>query len=184
MLKIMLFSGRGAFSRIIQLGSGSKFSHVGFALNHPDHGDCIFESTSLGKLKDVNTHKKVKGVQLVPYQARVDTYDGQVFVRDIIGDISDDQMDIVYSYINTLSGIPYEKDNLQLARAALDIFPWQNNEKDESTLFCSELAAKVLRGISVLTHDDTPTNEFTPADFGEDLPLYDGYKWGNIKRIK
>jgi len=136
---ILLFKGNGWLSALIMAAPGASYSHVGMFVDHPDHGHCVFESTSLGVLPDLIKGVPVCGVQLVPYQDRVDSYDGEVFVRPILGGRTAAQIQGVLDYIDKYHGTPYEKDNLQLARAELDIFPWQKNETHQ---VCSVLKMK------------------------------------------
>jgi len=178
---ILLFKGTGIFSSLIMAAPGSDYSHVGLFVDHPSFGPCVFESTSLGTLPDVMTQEKICGVQLVPAGPRIEGYDGEVFLRPLIGELSDEQSGAIMSFIDAYHGTPYEKDNLQLARAELDLFPWQANKVDNSSLFCSETAVMCLRQAGVLIDDGVPQNEFTPTDCSNDsLTTTNGFSYGDI----
>ena len=58
---------------------------------------------------------------------------------------------------------PYEKDQLELIKAAYD-GPWGNNQPDLSSIFCSELVAEAYQRLGLLSRK-IPANEFTPADW-------------------
>jgi len=58
---------------------------------------------------------------------------------------------------------------LELLKSAYD-GPFGKNEEDLSSLFCSELVAEAYQRLGLLT-EGTPSNEFTPADFGGDINL-------------
>jgi hypothetical protein len=177
---IILFSGKGAFSAIIQAGTGSKYSHVAM---YAGNGQ-IFESTSIGNTPDAITGKLQEGVQLTDFDDRVANYEGKVFYRSIKGHRNAGQEFVMAELIQSLHGTPYEQSNWELASAALDHLPWHANKGDESSLFCSELAAKVLRAMEILPFTDLPTNEFTPADFSTKMKLEAGYCWDKIYKIK
>ena len=177
---IILFSGEGAFSKIIQLGTGSKWSHVAMYAGNNQ----IFESTSIGNTIDAITGKLQNGVQLTDFDARVANYEGGVAYRAITGRRNPAQEFVLAELIQSLHGTPYESSKWQLASAALDRLPWHANKQDESSLFCSELVAKVLRAMEILPFTAEPTNEYTPADFGEKLKLLPGYKWGKTLKLK
>ena len=165
---ILLFKGNGLFSALIMAAPGADYSHVGLYVDHPEYGPCVFESTSLGTLPDKITGEPICGVQLVSFEDRITTYDGEVFHRPIIGPRTMVQHQAVYDFINQYHGTPYEEDNLQLARAELDIFPWHENKPDESSLFCSETVVMCARSAGLIEDDGTPPNEFTPTDCSDD----------------
>ncbi len=179
---ILLFKGNGLFSALIMAAPGAEYSHVGMFVKHPTHGDCVFESTSLGTLPDVITGEKINGVQLVKFEDRVKFYDGEVYHRPIIGPRTMTQHQAIYDYIDEKHGTPYEKDKLQLARAELDIFPWQLNKPDDSTIFCSENYIMCGRRARLIVDDGTPPNEGTPTDC-ETLDLMPGLTFGELTRL-
>jgi hypothetical protein len=183
---ILPFKGNGLFSTIIMAAPGAEYSHVGMFVDHPEYGPCVFESTSLGTLPDVITGKKICGVQLVPFEQRVESYDGEVFHRPIIGERTPEQIQGILDFIDTYHGTPYEADRRQLANAQLDIpiFPWQKNKPDASTLFCSETVVMCQRSAGIIIDDGMPANEFTPTDCSDDhLVLNDGFQFGDIALI-
>jgi hypothetical protein len=63
---------------------------------------------------------------------------------------------------------PYEKDKLELIKAAYD-GPLGHNEEDLSSLFCSELVAEAYQKMGLLREPPKglPSNEYTPKDFSE-----------------
>lgn len=178
---ILLFKGSGLFSALIMAAPGADYSHVGMFVRHPTYGPCVFESTSLGTLPDKITGKKICGVQLVPFEQRINGYDGEVSHRPIVGPRTLTQHQAVYDFINQYHGTLYEEDNLQLVRAELDIFPWHRNKPDDSTLFCSETVVMCARVAGLIVDDGNSPNEFTPTDCSDDhLVLTDGLHWGDI----
>lgn len=181
---ILLFKGNGWFSSIIMAHPKAEYSHV--ALVYEDRGNkFVFESTSLGTLHDVRTCAPICGVQVVPLEERIATYDGEVFHRPIIGKRSQVNKTMFDLFIDLHHGKPYESSNWELANAQLDVFPWNANKADDSTLFCSETAIMALKEAEFIGDWGTlPPNEFTPTDLARPLPLRAGFNDGPIEQIK
>lgn len=180
---LILFKGKGLFSRLIMAAPGASFSHIGMYVRFGNKPR-IFESTSLGTLADVITGEKINGVQLVAFQERVDSYEGEVFYRPIIGPRTMTQHTLLDEYINLNHGKPYEKSKRELANAQLDLpLPWELNKEDDSSLFCSETAAYALRAMGIMENTTKPANEFTPSDFAGDVALKSGFSFGELKAI-
>lgn len=178
---IILFKGQGLFSRLIMAAPGASFSHVGMYVRFGRHS-CLFESTSLGILQDIITDQRINGVQLVPFEQRVNTYEGEVFHRPILGPRTATQHRLLEEFINLHYAKPYEKSMRELANAELDLpLPWELNKEDDSSLFCSETAAYALRAMGLMENTTKPANEFTPSDFAGDIALKPGYSFGELK---
>jgi len=185
---VVLFSGKGLVSRVIQLGTGSEWSHV--ALVVPDStqedGVALLESTTLSDVPCLDAGVPMKGVMRVPIEERVSTYDGKIAVRSIEGPVSPAQVLQCAIEEKTYMGRPYEENQLELASSALDATGLLTNQEDMSSVFCSELTATVLIACNILSKDRA-TNEYTPADFSlEDgnVQLRDGYSWGEQVVVK
>lgn len=164
---IILFSGKGAFSDIIKYGTFSKWSHVGMVLKLPGYEFLtVWESTTLSNIADLDTKKPRKGVQLVALSDRVHQYSGSIAVRQLQGGSLDEgAIDNLMGLREEIKGKEYEKDKLELIKAAYD-GPFGKNSEDLSSLFCSELVAEAYQRLGLL--DETkPSNEYTPADFSE-----------------
>ena len=176
-LDIVLFSGKGRISRAIKWATESNKSHVALTL-HAHEYDCLalFESTTLSDIPDLVSDKPMKGAQLVNMSSRLKSYDGKVWVRQIIGPRTHRQKHLAMDVMREFWGRPYEQDEIELIRSALDIknIPFLTNQPDASSVFCSELAAIMLRKTGILQEGQSP-NEFTPADFERDLDLHKGY---------
>ena len=72
-------------------------------------------------------------------------------------------------YRKEVQGTPYEKNDLEMARSALDFHEeylsfLRNTHEDLSSLFCSELVAEAYKHMGILNTDKL-SNEFTPDDF-------------------
>ena len=182
---IMLFSGEGLISRAIQLLTRSPWSHVALALHLPSYDQVLcYESTTLSKIPDLSTGAGVKGVQLVPLSQRIATYEGDIAFRKVHGPRSKDMKVLAAGFVREFAGRPYEKNQLELIRSALDFLPHQENQPDASSVFCSELSCSMHRRVGVQVVNDSPPNEFTPADFAGDLPMMEGYTLGEVVAIE
>ena len=177
---LLLFKGRGVFSRLITALPGSDYSHVGMYVSLLN--DYVFESTSLGTLPDIMTGEPINGVQVTRFEDRVRSYDGEVFVRPVMGSRSQDQKNELRSFIHRHHGKPYEQSNWELASAELDIMPWHKNKPDDSSLFCSETVCMALRAMGLMP-EGLAANEFTPSDFSGDIELCEGYQWGDVSPL-
>ena len=199
-----LFSGEGAISNIIKLGSGSKWSHVGLALRLPEFPReslpdaarelldaredrvLILESTTLSGIDDLLTGLPIKGVQIVPFSERLESYKGDVAWRPVVGPRDPDAYKRSALFVDQWHGTPYEKDQLQLARAALDFITLKGNQPDTHSLFCSEMAILHHRICGLMwphTEGESgsqgwPANEFTPGDFAGKSVLPWMREWG------
>lgn len=171
---VVLFSGRGLFSLGIRIGTGSKWSHVGMILRLDDFDFvCLWESTTLSNIADLSTGQRTKGVQLVGMMDRIKDYEGEISIRQLRGvELNKDQVGVLRQFRHELKGRPYEQDRWELLHSAS---PFTNRE-DLSSIFCSELVAETYQRLGLLDKSK-PSNEYTPADFGEsrDLILKSGY---------
>jgi hypothetical protein len=185
---IVLFSGKGGISHGIKLVTNSKWSHVGMVLRLPDSKAVfLWESTTLSNLKDAIDGKTKKGVQLVLLSERLRSYGGEVNVRHL------ENYQVTRKEYMKLMGLreqarnrPYEKDRLELIKAAYD-GPLGHNEEDLSSLFCSELVAEAYQRLGLLREppNGLPSNEYTPKDFSDrkGLVLEKGASLGKEKSI-
>jgi hypothetical protein len=177
---IVLFSGTGFVSRMIQMFSGSEFSHVGMVVNIKEYDMLLlFESTTLSKVKHIDTHQSTQGVQLVPLSERVKCYGrDKVVFRKLEGVTrSPDMVQDFKIFRKEVKGRPYEQSKIELAKSAFDLFPDQ--DEDLSSLFCSELIAEMYQRwglfIGAKEHPNfIPSNEYTPADFQKDMSMKGG----------
>jgi hypothetical protein len=168
---IVLFSGKGGISAGIKWATVSRWSHVGMILTLPEYDFVtIWESTTLSNVEDLDTKTPVKGVQLVPLSARIQSYGGDIAVRQLSGvELAQEDARELMQLRRDIAGRPYEEDKIELIKAAYD-GPLGRNAEDLSSLFCSELVAEAYQRLGLL--DETKhSNEYTPADFSEDEDL-------------
>lgn len=174
---IVLFSGKSAG---IKWATLSEWSHVGMVLVLEEYDFvCLWESTTLSDINDLETGEARKGVQLVPLSSRVQKYGGRIAMRRLQGvEFGKKDMASLMAARKELGRRPYERSQAELIKAAFD-GPFATNEEDLSSLFCSELVAEAYQALGLIRSGkkDKSSNEYTPADFsskGEDLPWLRG----------
>lgn len=158
---IVLFSGRGAISAAIKVGSQSRWSHVGMIVRD-DLLDMVllWESTTLVNVPDVVDDLPVKGVQVVSFSRRVEAYDGDMAVRRLQGVRTPAMIDGFRRAREEFHRKPYEQRLIALALAALP----GTVPSDLSSLFCSEVVWATYQHMGLIPSGTNP-GEVVPADF-------------------
>lgn len=167
---LVFFAGRGLLSDSVKAVTHSRWSHVAMVMVLPEYDFvCLWESTALSNLKDLNIGRTHEGVQLVPLSTRLRTYEGDMALRQLRGvRLSRRDMQKLMALRRRLGGRPYEESTLELMAAAYDGLLGEQNE-NLSSLFCSELVAETYQALGLIRggRKDKPSNEYTPADFAE-----------------
>lgn len=170
---ILLYSGTGAISTAIKIGTCSKWSHVGVIVRPRDFDMvCVLQSTTLSKAKDIISNQPVEGVQLNFLSESIEIYPGGIAVRKLDVLRTDNILKAVRDFRKEVHGRPYEEKKIQLLKSAWDFFGGEN-EEDLSSLFCSELVAELYQRMGLLD-EEKPSNEYTPKDFAGKLDLLHG----------
>ncbi len=190
---IVLFSGKGMVSEGIKRFTFSKWSHVGMVIYSKEFETVLlWESTTLSNIKDIDSGEHRKGVQIVPLSQRIASYNGEIAIRKLDVERTDEMKKKLIKLRNDVRGRPYEKDEIQLIKSAYD-GPFGRNTEDLSSLFCSELVAEAYQAMGLLEevtkrNGSKPSNEYTPADFSykkrESLDLLNGAKLGREIIVK
>ncbi len=163
---IVLFSGKGGISTGIKWFTHSRWSHVGMVLRLPEwDAVLLWESTTLGNLTDVESGREHKGVQLVPLSERIHKYQGEASIRLLDIERTPEMLKELSLLRSEVKGRPYEKDKIELFKAAYD-GPFGANREDLSSLFCSEMVAEAYQRMGLLG-EKKPSNEYTPKDFSD-----------------
>ncbi|WP_343561584.1 hypothetical protein [Kiloniella sp. b19] len=170
---IVLFAGESLFSKAIRFVTRSQWSHVGMVIKIERWNlALLWESTTPSDAKDIEGGTVTNGVQLVALSSRVQSYKGKIAIRQLNKSISDEQIDRLAAFRESVKGRKFEKDALELVRAAMDnTFLGDEEGEDLSSFFCSELIAESYQAMGLLQEGDKPSNEFTPADFSSRKPL-------------
>ncbi|MEK6807359.1 MAG: YiiX/YebB-like N1pC/P60 family cysteine hydrolase [Pseudomonadota bacterium] len=184
---LVFFAGRGLLSDSVKAVTDSRWSHVAMVMVLPEYDFvCLWESTALSNLKDLNIGRTHEGVQLVPLSTRLRTYEGDMALRQLCGvRLSRRDMQKLMALRRKLGGRPYEASTLELMAAAYDGLLGEQQE-NLSSLFCSELVAETYQALGLIRggRKDKPSNEYTPADFAEtteSLPWIRGHLGPEIR---
>ncbi len=184
---LVFFAGRGLVSDSIKAVTDSRWSHVAMVMVLPEYDFvCLWESTTLSNLKDLNLGHSHEGVQLVPLSTRLRHYEGDMALRKL-EDVRLGKRDLqkLMALRRRLSGRPYEESTLELMTAAYD-GPLGEQKENLSSLFCSELVAETYQALGLIRcgRKDKSSNEYTPADFSEgteNLPWIRGHLGPEIR---
>jgi hypothetical protein len=171
---IVLFSGKGFISGLIKWFTRSPHSHVGMVIRSVEIDMILlWESTTLSKVKDILSHTSKQGVQLVLLSERVNTYKGKIGIRKLEGvDMTGKRIETLTDFRNEMKDCDYEQNKLELAKSAYD-GPFGRNKENLSSVFCSELIAEMYERWELLP-EAVASNEYTPADFGNEIELEQG----------
>tara|TARA_B100001093_G_scaffold466915_1_gene485722 strand:+ start:2452 stop:3099 length:648 start_codon:yes stop_codon:yes gene_type:complete len=147
---ILLYNSKYWYSRLIEIGSGSKFSHISIILKDPTFinpnlkGKYILES-SYEDIPDSNTGKKVWGVQIIPLQHVIDEYKnsyvGNLYYRKLKTKKNDEFYEKLKSCIIHTEGDKYDLNPVDWFKAEFQINI--GNTRKEDTFWCSALVGYV-----------------------------------------
>ena len=172
---LVFFSGKSHSSTLVKLSTSSHWSHVAMVYRDGDRV-LLWEAATLRNIPDYDSGKVVRGVRLACLSDYLNQYDGDIAVRHLDVERTDEMLQAFAVFREQVRGRPYEKDLLEKVLAACD-FLWCENVEDLSSFFCSELVAETYQRMGLLS-EDKPSNEYTPHDFTSDaavpLPLFKG----------
>ena len=167
---ILLFSEKGCcFSKLIEVCTNSKFSHVAMVLKNPTFlcpgldGLYILEST-IETTEDAIDHKHKFGVQVHKLADYLDKFNGSIYLRKLKCERSDDfynQLKLIYNDVNN---ILYDTDPMDWFKASLNIEI--GNVHKINTFWCSALIAYIYVRLGLLP-PQIPWTIITPAKFSE-----------------
>ena len=165
---IVLFSGVDPYSRLVKVGTSSKWSHVGMIVESPQHEFLtMWESSIREDTLDVETNEHREGVRLVSFKDRVQAFEGEVSIRQLQGGVfTNENLRCFFDLREELRGRAYERNKFELIKASNER-AFRNTVEDLSSLFCSELVAEAYQRLGLLT-EDKPSNDYAPVDFSHD----------------
>ncbi len=165
---IVLFSGKGLIGLVIKKYTNSLWTHVGMVIKSDEWDTLLlWESTTLSKLKDVESKTARQGVQSVFLSKTIEVYNGDVAIRKLKVDRTPEMIDALKEFREEVRNRPYERNFIEAFKGAYEGFAGENVE-DLSSLFCSELVAEAYQRLGLLKDNKKggkPSNEYTPADF-------------------
>ncbi len=157
------FSGKSIESLIIKGITLSKWTHDGIIVVAHDIDKVLcWESTTLASVPDFESGTIKSGVMLVDFSKRIATYKGEIGIRRLRNPLTPHEIQILLDMQREVKDTPYEKDMIELFKAAYD-GPFGLNVEDLNTIFCTELKAEFYKRIYRLPAT-VPANEYTPKD--------------------
>ena len=157
---ILLYNSNYWYSRLIEWGSGSKFSHISIILRDPTFinekltGLYILES-SYEDIPDSNTGEKVWGVQIIPLDHVLEEYKksyvGNLYYRRLETEKSEDFYVKLKDCIKHTEGDKYDLNPLDWFKAEFQINI--GNTRKENTFWCSALVGYVYCHMGFIDKD-------------------------------
>ena len=157
---ILLYNSNYWYSRLIEWGSGSKFSHISIILRDPTFinekltGLYILES-SYEDIPDSNTGEKVWGVQIIPLDHVLEEYKksyvGNLYYRRLETEKTEDFYVKLKDCIKHTEGDKYDFNPLDWFKAEFQINI--GNTRKENTFWCSALVGYVYCHMGFIDKD-------------------------------
>jgi len=143
------FSGTDFVSDAINLGTLGwprwGISHIAIVTEHPEHGICLAESTTMASQPCLIRGERVNGAQFQPIKRRVNEYAGRVWhypLRVPIGPPMTRELNIaLVDLVENECGYDYLGAVRSRSMIYAMIRRWKYGREDLETLFCSELVA-------------------------------------------
>lgn len=179
---LTLFAGTHPHHARQRLVTGSRWSHVGIVVqNDASSGEtCLLESTMIPTCPDIRTGELEHGVQLSPLFKRLDSFQGDVAIRKMNPELSQQKIQLLAGFIEQTHGLPFNLNKWVGVRSRHR----RNRMSTGTSFFCSELVAAALQYIGVISLPPLGrfASNFIPSDFASDnaladLPLVDPYKF-------
>ena len=172
---VLLFGGDSRFCRTIKRLTHGRWSHTALiARAHSDGPLLLWEATLSSTIADVVTHEIAGGVRLYDLEQWIRHYAGETAIRRLRVERTDAMRASLLDFYNEAAGRPYEKNRLELLRAAYDGPLGKNREPTTDSFYCAELVAEAYQRMGLLP-TTPPSNDYMPKDFSSEcrrpLPL-------------
>lgn len=194
---IILFNGLYPASKIIDVVTQGKWSHVGMVVKDPnflfnvDHKKGIFLYESDGKeFIDVDSGSKLFGVQLVDLKEKIDKYEGTIAYRKLLWnkpiEYFDDVLKVIY---NTTYHKSYDWNVFDLLDPIIYKKFWildkilHINHRKTDAFFCSSFVSYIYTQLGLLPQK-TDWSLIYPDFFATINELEDGGKLDTLMIIK
>lgn len=168
---ILLYNSKTIFGRLVEYVTYSKFSHVAIIVRDPIYidpnlkGVFIVESGE-EKIPDIISQKKISGVQLIPLEYVLDTYEngyiGNLYYRKLNCFRDEVFHKKIDELIKKKDAFPYDLHLSDWFCAKFDIKIGKSQYTDR--FWCSALAAYIYVELSFLD-EDLPWSMIAPRQF-------------------
>lgn len=169
---LVLFSGTTFSSRIVQLFTFSRWSHIGVIVRLPEHDNkpLLWELTRASKLPDIHYGASLgDGVQLVSLDDKLSSYVGDVAIRRLRGGCDEaKRLVLLRELLADWQAKPY-RNIIQKNLSAW----WRGEEAttiSQQGGFCSEFVAELYKSWQLLP-SDRPSRYYVPQDFAQNASL-------------
>ena len=167
---LLLFSSNAIYSRLIEICSFSKFSHVAYIVKNPTwlHSDLsgvyIFESGA-EPTDDVLSKHKVFGVQLTPieqiYKSYKNAYCGYIYYVQNDFDRTEDYYSKLRKILLKTDSKSYDFDVNDWIKARFDV---KIGKRKTNKFFCSALVGYLMEKVKQI-HSDIDWTYLSPRRF-------------------
>ncbi len=187
---LFLWSGKGGFSDVIKTVTKSAYSHASIGIWMQPIIGCpprFFnaESTTLGNVPDALTGEITKGVQIVNFHQKIESYEGEGLwwfpIKDPFSE--EEKLDMMnwllekhssrteYDLSQGIDAVATDQDTpFWLRVLATPLASMINGKENFSKLFCSELVCKLYK-IGNRISEDVNASSITPNEL-LDFPIY------------
>ncbi|PTQ89986.1 hypothetical protein [Agitococcus lubricus] len=168
---LVLFSGTSWSSRLVQVFTLSRWSHIALVVRLPEYPDqlLLWEVTRASKLHDIQHGQSMDGVQLVNLDAKLASYQGQVAIRRLKTKLNEQQR---LQHLRHLLAAWRHKPYCNIVRK--NLYAWWHGNAASSIGhqggFCSELIAEIYQRWQLLPAD-RPARYYVPQDFAPSAAL-------------
>jgi uncharacterized protein YycO len=166
---VLLCSGSGMFSKMIQKATNSKWSHVGFIMRH----DAIDRIMVLESVESIGVRTVPLSHYLKDYGGEGKPYPGRVYIarhQKFAEKVNPERLHKMTQFAVDLFGYPYDKDEIIriAARVGMKLFGFHKNDiKRDREYICSEYAWECYNAVRVAIRYNK-SGFIAPADFARD----------------
>ena len=162
---LVLFSGNGIVGRMIRFATRSPWSHVGMVIRDQSSGALLlWEATTFSNVPDVCSGEILRGVSLVPLEAKIVRYPGSVAIRRLHTEHERDQAARrIQPMLQILQGAPYRK--YLPGHLWSYIRPQMRWLGPKAGTFCSEMVLVAYQRMGLVQRHEPPAARSVPGDF-------------------
>lgn len=179
---LLLFNGQHFwFSSLIEYFTGSPWSHVGLVLKDPTYIDPKLSGIYLWEsgeetIPDAEDNKVKFGVQIVPLEEKLKTYDGRICYRKLKNYNNLTDFHSVDEWKNKLETVfkniynkTYDYNPIDLILCGLGICVKELNDRKSNSFFCSAMVSYVYTELGILDKN-TNWSIISPKDYALPMP--------------
>lgn len=193
---ILIFNGSSTLSKAIKFFTSTVFSHSALVWRCPHTKKLyVWENGEPGEKEyPMITKKKsdLGSAHLIPLYKKIRHYDGQVYVRPLVGDRTLEFYQKFDKFVGEHLGKPYRCDfiatwNQNIGFSLLPLPFMDDNKSDPYSWVCSELVVKTLEYAGVIKLS-VRANSVIPQDLAKDdsskIITNEGFVFTDLEAIK